>query len=62
MQNFSSISFMASLILKKYFFRKFRLSVTIKFSDMDKIHVVGRGLPKKHFCKTVFKIPAVTQK
>ena len=34
----------------------------IKISDLDKIHTVGRGLLQKHFCKTFFKISAVTQK
>ena len=34
----------------------------IKISDLDKIHTVGRGLLQKHFCKTVFKISAETQK
>ena len=26
----------------------------IKISDLDKIHMVGRGLLQKHFCKTYF--------
>ena len=34
----------------------------IKISDLDKIHVVGRGLLQKYFSKTVVKISAVTQK
>ena len=34
----------------------------IKISSLDKIHMVGRGLLQKHFCKTFFKISAVTQK
>ena len=34
----------------------------IKFSDLDKIHMVGRGLLQKHFSKTFVKISAVTQK
>ena len=34
----------------------------IKISDLDKNHMVGRGLLQKHFCKTVFKISAATQK
>ena len=34
----------------------------IKISDFDKIHMVGRGLLQKHFCKTFVKISAVTQK
>ena len=34
----------------------------IKISDLDKIHMVGRGLLQKHFCRTFFKISAVTQK
>ena len=34
----------------------------IKISDLDKIHMVGRGLLQKHFCKTFFEISAVIQK
>ena len=33
----------------------------IKFSIFDKIHMVGRELLMKHFCKTFVKIPAVRQ-
>ena len=25
-----------------------------QISDLDKSHIVGRGLPQKHFCKTFF--------
>ena len=45
--------------------RKFRLSVAwppIKISDLDKIHMVGRGLLQKHFSKTFLKISAGIQK
>ena len=31
----------------------------IKFSGLDKIHMVDRGLLKEHFCKTFVKISAV---
>ena len=34
----------------------------IKTSDLNKIHMVGRGLIQKHFSKTFVKISAVTQK
>ena len=34
----------------------------IKISNLDKIHMVGRGLLQKHFSKTFVKIAAVTQK
>ena len=34
----------------------------IKISDLDKIHMIGRGLLQKHFSKTFVKISAVTQK
>ena len=27
----------------------------IKISNLDKIHMVGRGQPQKHFCKTFFQ-------
>ena len=33
----------------------------IKFSDLDKIHMVGKGLLQKHFCKTFFKTSPVTE-
>ena len=33
----------------------------IKISDVDKIHMVGRGLLKKHFSKNFVKISAVTE-
>ena len=33
----------------------------IKFSGLDKIHMVGRELLKKHFRKTFVKISAVRQ-
>ena len=33
----------------------------IKISDLDKIHMVGRGLLQKHFSKTFVKISAVTK-
>ena len=29
---------------------------SIKFSDLDKIHMNRRGLLKKHFCKTFVKM------
>ena len=34
----------------------------IKFRNLDKIHMVGRGLLKEQFCKTFVKISAVRQK
>ena len=34
----------------------------IKISDLDKIHMAGRGLFQKRFSKTFVKISAVTQK
>ena len=33
----------------------------IKFRGLDKIHIVGTELLKKHFCKTFVKIPSVRQ-
>ena len=30
----------------------------IKFSALDKVHMFGRGLLKKHFCKIFVKISA----
>ena len=32
----------------------------IKFCELDKIHMVGRGQLQEHFCKTFVKISAVT--
>ena len=34
----------------------------IKISDLNTIHIVGRGLFQKHFSKIFVKISAVTQK
>ena len=34
----------------------------IKIRDLDKIHMIGRGLLQKHFSKTFVKISAETQK
>ena len=31
-------------------------------SDLDKIHMLGRGLIQKHYCKSFLEISAVTQK
>ena len=65
-QTFSFIPLMASE--KKFlniFFKNlaFRLRwQPIKISDLDKIHMVGKGLLQKHFCKTFFKTSAVTEK
>ena len=45
--------------------QKFSLLVAMAtnyISDLDKIHVVGRGLLQKHFIKIFVKISAVTQK
>ena len=65
-QSFSFIPLMASeKKIFEYFFKNlvFRLPwQPIKISDLDKIHMVGKGLLKKHFCKTFFKTSAVTQK
>ena len=66
MQSFSFISLMASeKKIFEYFLENlaFRLPwEPIKISDLDKIHMVGRGLLQKHFCKTFVKISAITQK
>ena len=66
--SFSFIPLMASeKIFECFFFSienlAFRLPwPSIKISDLDKIHMVGRGLLQKHFSKTFVKISAVTQK
>ena len=42
---------------------EFSLSVamaTNQIQQLDKIHIFGRGLLKKHFCKTFVKISAGT--
>ena len=67
MQNFSFIPLMASekKIFEYFIFENlaFRLPwQSIKISDFDKIHMVGRGLLQEHFCKTFVKISTVTQK
>ena len=49
----------------KYLFRKFNLSVAMEsheISNLDKMHVVGRGLSKEHFSTIFIKISSVTQK
>ena len=66
MQIFSFIPLMASeKKIFEYFFQNLAFQLPrpqIKISDFDKIHMVGRGLLQEHFCKTVVKISAVTQK
>ena len=67
MQSFSFIPLMASeKNIFEYFFLTnlaFQLSwQPIKFSDLDKIRMFGRGLLQKRFCKTFFNISAVTRK
>ena len=32
----------------------------IKFSSLDLIHMVVRGLLKEHYCKTFVKIPKIS--
>ena len=63
LQFFSLIPLMASEEkMFEYFFANlaFRLPwQPIKFRDLDKIHMVGRGLLKEHFCKTFVKISAM---
>ena len=53
------------LLLMGFFFPvnlAFRLPwQPIKFSDLDKIHIVGKELLKKHFCQTFVKISSVRQ-
>ena len=67
MQSFSFIPLVASEKKSfEFFFSKnlvFRLPwQPIKISDLDKIHMAGKGLLQKHFCKTFFKTSAVTKK
>ena len=68
MQRFSFIPHMGSekKISECFFFLEnlaFRLPwPPIQTSDLDKIHMVGRGLLQKHFSKSFVKISAVTQK
>ena len=65
MQSFSFIPLMASEKIFEYFFPKFSLLVAMATNQNQRfgqIHMVGRGLLQKHFCKTFFTISAVTQK
>ena len=66
MQSFSFIPRMTSeKKIFEYFFQKFNIAVamaTNQINDLDKIHIVCRGLLQEHFCKTFVKISAVTQK
>ena len=54
-----SASFPLWLLRRRFFFFEnlaFRFPwQPIKISDLDKIHMVGRGLLQKHFCKTFCK-------
>ena len=64
---FSFIPLMASekKILNFFFYKNLAFWLPwqpIKISDLDKIHMVGKGLLQKHFCKTFFKTSAVTKK
>ena len=63
LQSFSFIPLMASeeQIFEHFFANlAFRLPwQPIKFSGLDKIHTLGRGLLKEHFCKLFVKISAV---
>ena len=62
-QSFSFISLMVSEeMIFEYFFANLAFLLPwqpIKFSGLDKIHMVGRGLLNEHFCKTFVKISAV---
>ena len=67
MQSFSFIPQMTSekKIFEYFFFQKINNSLPwqpIKINDLDKIHMICRGLLQEHFCKTFVKISAVTQK
>ena len=66
MQRFSFTPFMTS---EKKIFNTFFENLTfrlpwqpIKINNLDKIHIVCRGLLQEHFSKTFVKISAVTQK
>ena len=55
LQSFSFIPLIASEKIFEYFFANLAFWLPwqpIKFSSLDKIHTVGRGLLKEHFCKT----------
>ena len=47
-------------ILNFFFLENLAFRPPIKISDLDKIHMVGRGLFQKHFGKNFVKISAVT--
>ena len=60
MQSFSFIPFMASEknIFEYFFFKNLAFQLPwqpIKINNLDKIHMVGKGLLQKHFCKTFFQ-------
>ena len=66
MQSFSFIHLMAS---EKKIFNIFYENLAFQLlwqpiiiSDLDIIHMVGRGQIQKHFCETFVKISAATQK
>ena len=59
LQSFSFIPHMASEVMIFGCFRKFRFWLPwqpIKFGGFDKTDMFGRGLLKKHFCKTFVKV------
>ena len=65
MQSFSFIPLTASEETFEYFFENLPFMLpwqSIKFSDLDKIHLNRRGLLKKHFCKKILNICSETAK
>ena len=61
MQSFSLILLRASEEkISEYFFENLPWQ-PMKFSDLDKIHMNGTGLLKKHFCKKKIQISALRQ-
>ena len=66
MQSFSFIPLTASEEkIFEYFFENLPFMLPwqpIKFSELDKIHMNRRGLPKKHFCKKKFNTCRETAK
>ena len=64
MQSFIFIPLMTSEKIFEYFFEYLTFQLPwqpIKINDLDKIHMVCRGLLQEHFCKTFVKISANTE-
>ena len=54
--NTSTFSFIPLMASEEKIFEYFFAWQPIEFSGLDKIHMVGRGPLKEHFCKSFVKL------